>query len=86
MKVVGFPQDIPARALPAPPMKPAEETPVHEIVHLVKLPPARSRPEVVSPTSNYGVQLSDDPLHVLPARTLIRDLSHALSEPLRRLW
>jgi len=74
------------RPLPAPTLHPSDQTVVHVPVDAVELPVGISRPEVVAPAPEHGIQARDDFLHVLrPALSRIRQFVDALPDPLHRL-
>src|SRR5450432_4880981 len=72
--------------LPTPPVLPAAQALNHEVVHLVELPVGIPRPEIVPPAAKHGRQFRDDLLHFLPALPFAGQLSHTVSQFLRRLW
>src|SRR5437868_3686411 len=71
--------------LPAPPVLPATQTLHYEVVHFVELPVGVSRPKIVPPATKYGCQFRDELLHIFPALLLAGQLSHPVTEFLRRL-
>src|SRR5450631_3521958 len=71
--------------LPTTPVLPASQALYHEVVHFVELPVGVPRPEIVPPAAKHGRQFRDDLLHFFPALPLAGQLSHTVSQFLRRL-
>src|SRR5271157_4454938 len=75
----------PTPTLPGSPDHPAGQPLVHAGVQLVELPVGISRPKVVAPSPEHGVQFGDDLLPVVPAAPRLGQLMDASPDPFHRL-